>query len=83
MYKGLASLSSTIGDIIKRNKINIDKIEKLQIKLDILTRGVSPELEATFRGERDQLFEDDLATQEFASKYEEETGDSITVSRIS
>jgi len=78
MYKGLASLSSTIGDIIKKKQDKYRQDREAQIKLDILTRGVSPELEATFRGERDQLFEDDLATQEFASKYEAETGDSIT-----
>jgi len=78
MYEGLASLSSTIGDIIKKKQDKHRSDREAQIKLDILTRGVSPELEATFRGERDKLFEDDLATQEFASKYEEETGDSIT-----
>ena len=78
MYEGLASLSSTIGGIIKQKQDKHRADREAQIKLDILTRGVSPELEATFRGERDQLFEDDLATQEFASKYEEETGDSIT-----
>jgi len=78
MYEGLASLSSTIGGIIKQKQDKHRSDREAQIKLDILTRGVSPELEATFRGDRDALFDDDLATQEFASKYEEETGDSIT-----
>ena len=78
MYEGLANLSSTFADIIKKKQDKYREDREGQIKLDILTRGVSPELEATFRGERDQLFEDDLATQEFASKYEAETGDSIT-----
>ncbi len=78
MYEGLATLSSKVGDIIKQKQDKHRADREAQIKLDILTRGVSPELEARFRGERDQLFEDDLATQEFASKYEEETGDSIT-----
>ena len=78
MYEGLATLSSKVGDIIKQRQDKHRADREAQIKLDILTRGVSPELEAKFRGERDQLFEDDLATQEFASKYEEETGDSIT-----
>ncbi len=78
MYEGLANLSSTFADIIKKKQDKHREDREAQIKLDILTRGVSPELEATFRGERDQLFEDDLATQEFASKYEAETGDSIT-----
>ena len=78
MYEGLATLSSKVGDIIKQKQEKHRADREAQIKLDILTRGVSPELEATFRGERDQLFEDDLATQEFASKYEAETGDSIT-----
>ena len=74
----LADLSGTIGDIVKKKQEKYRQDREAQIKLDILTRGVSPEMEAHFRGDRDQLFEDDLATQEFASKYEEETGDSIT-----
>ncbi len=78
MYDGLASLSSTVGDIIKKKQDKYRADREAQISLDILTKGVSPELEARFRGERSQLFDDDLATQEFASKYEEETGDSIT-----
>jgi len=78
MFEGLATLSGKIGDIIKKKQEKYREDREAQIKLDILTRGVSPELEARFRGERDSLFEDDLATQEFASKYEAETGDSIT-----
>ena len=78
MYEGLSTLSSKVGDIIKKKQDKYREDREAQIKLDILTKGVSPELEARFRGERSQLFDDDLATQEFASKYEEETGDSIT-----
>ena len=78
MYEGLASLSSKVGDIIKKKQDKHRSDREAQISLDILTRGVSPELEARFRGERSQLFDDDLATQEFASKYEADTGDSIT-----
>ena len=78
MFEGLATLSSKVGDIIKKKQDKYREDREAQIKLDILTRGVSPELEARFRGERSQLFDDDLATQEFASKYEAETGDSIT-----
>ena len=78
MWGQLSDLSSTVGDIVKKRQDKYRADREAQIKLDILTRGVSPELEARFRGERSQLFDDDLATQEFASKYEEETGDSIT-----
>jgi len=78
MWEGLSTLSTTIGDVIKKRQEKFRADREAEISLDILTRGVSPELEARFRGERDQLFEDDLATQEFASKYENETGDSIT-----
>ena len=78
MWGQLSSLSSKLGDILKEKQDKYRADREAQIKLDILTKGVSPELEAQFRGERYQLFEDDLATQEFASKYEEETGDSIT-----
>ena len=78
MFGGLAKLSQTIGNIVEKKQKKYREDREAQIKLDILTRGVSPELEARFRGERELLFEDDLATQEFASKYEAETGDSIT-----
>ena len=78
MWSQLSDLSSTFGTILKQRQEKFRADREAQIKLDILTRGVSPELEARFRGERDQLFDDDLATQEFASKYEAETGDSIT-----
>jgi len=77
-WKQIAGLSSTFGDYLQKKQEKHRQDREAQIKLDILTRGVSPELEAQFKGERDQLFNDDLATQEFASKYEEETGDSIT-----
>ena len=78
MYEGLATLSSKVGDIIQKKQEKHRADREAQISLDILTKGVSPELEARFRGEESALFDDDLATQEFASKYEEETGDSIT-----
>ena len=82
MYQGLADLSSTFGDILKKRQDKFRADREAEISLDILTRGVSPELEAKFRGEKDQLFEDDLATQEFASKLEAETGDSITANEF-
>ena len=78
MYEGLATLSSKVGDIIKKKQDKHRSDREAQISLDIMTKGVSPELEARFRGEESALFDDDLATQEFASKYESETGDSIT-----
>ena len=78
MWTQLSDLSSTFGTILKERQKKFREDREAQIKLDILTRGVSPELEARFRGERSQLFDDDIATQEFASKYEAETGDSIT-----
>ena len=78
MFNQLADLSSTFGDYLKKRQDKYRADREAEISLDILTRGVSPELEAQFRGEKDKLFEDDLATQEFASKYESETGDSIT-----
>ena len=78
MWEGLSTLSSSIGDIIKKRQEKHREDREAEISLEILTKGVSPELEAQFRGERDQLFNDDIATQEFASKYESETGDSIT-----
>ena len=77
-WSQIADLSKTFGSILQERQKKFREDREAQIKLDILTRGVSPELEARFRGERDQLFDDEIATQEFASKYESETGDSIT-----
>ena len=78
MYEGLADLSSTFGDYLQKKQEKYRQDREAEISLDILTRGVSPELEARFRGEESALFNDDLATQEFASKLEAETGDSMT-----
>ena len=82
MFQGLADLSSTFGDYLKKRQDKYRADREAEISLDILTRGVSPELEARFRGERELLFDDDIATQEFASKYEAETGDSITANEF-
>ena len=81
-WEGLTQLSSSIADVVQKKIDKHKEDREAQIKLDILTKGVSPELEAQFRGERSQLFEDDLATQEFASKLEAETGDSITANEF-
>ena len=78
MYEGLADLSSTFGDYLQKKQEKYRQDREAEIALDILTRGVSPELEARFRGEESALFNDDLATQEFASKLEADTGDSMT-----
>ena len=78
MFGGLEKLSISIQDLVTKRQEKYKQDREAQIKLDILTRGVSPELEASFKGERAQLFNDDIATQEFASKLEAETGDSIT-----
>ena len=78
MFEGLADLSSTFGQFLQKKQEKYRQDREAEISLDILTRGVSPELEAKFRGEESALFDDDLATQEFASKLESETGDSMT-----
>ena len=78
MFNQLADLSSTFGDILQKRQEKYRQDREAEIALDILTRGVSPELEAQFRGDKEMLFEDDLAIQDFASKLESETNDSIT-----
>ena len=78
MYEGLADLSSTFGNLIKKKQEKYRADREAEISLDVLTRGVSPELEAQFRGDKEILFEDDIAIQEFSSKLEADTGDSIT-----
>ena len=78
IYEGLADLSSTLGDYLQKKQEKHRQDREAEIALDILTKGVSPELEAQFRGDKAMLFEDDIAIQEFSSKLEAETGDSIT-----
>ena len=78
MWSQLSDLSSTFGSILQERQKKFREDREAQIKLDILTKGVSPELEEHFKGQRSQLFDDDIATQEFASKYEADTGDAIT-----
>ena len=82
MFGGLEKLSLSIQDLVTKRQEKYKQDREAQIKLDILTRGVSPELEASFRGQRATLFEDDLAAQEFASKIEADTGDSITANEF-
>jgi len=76
MFNQLADLSSTFGDILKKKQEKYRADREAEISLDILTNGISPELEAQFRGDKEILFEDDIALQEFASKIE--TTDAIT-----
>ena len=78
MYQGLADLSSTFGNYLQKKQEKYRQDREAEISLDILTNGISPELEAQFRGEKEMLFEDDLAIQDFAAKLESETNDSIT-----
>ena len=53
MFQGLADLSSTFGDYLKKRQDKYRADREAEISLDILTRGVSPELEARFKGERE------------------------------
>ena len=78
MFNQLADLSSTFGDILKKKQEKYRADREAEISLDILTNGISPELEAQFRGDKEMLFEDDLAIQEFAAKIESEDYDAIT-----
>ena len=78
MYQGLADLSSTFGNYFQKKQEKYRQDREAEIALDILTKGVSPELEAQFRGDKEMLFEDDLAIQEFAAKIESEDYDAIT-----
>jgi len=82
MFGGLEKLSLSVQDLVTKRQEKYKQDREAQIKLDILTKGVSPELEAQFRGQRATLFEDDVAAQEFASKIEAETGDSITANEF-
>ena len=74
----LGNLSQTMLDIAQQRKDKHRADREAVIAFDMLTKGIDPELEEVFRGERDLLFDDSLKTEEFARKLEKETGDSIT-----
>jgi len=78
MFNQLADLSSTFGNILQKRQEKYRQDREAEITLDVLTKGISPELEAQFRGDKEMLFEDDLAIQEFAAKIESEDYDAIT-----
>ena len=82
MWGQLGDLSTTIQGIVQKKRDKYIEDRKAQISFDVLTKGVSPELEAHFEGERELLFDTDLKTQEFAHKYEAETGDSLTANEF-
>ena len=82
MWGQLGDLSTTIQGIVQKRRNKYIEDRKAQISFDVLTKGVSPELEAHFEGERELLFDTDLKTQEFAHKYEAETGDSLTANEF-
>ena len=81
MFNQLADLSSTFGNILQKRQEKLRQDREAEIALDVLTKGISPELEAQFRGDKEILFEDDIALQEFAAKIE--TTDSITAQEFS
>ena len=60
MYQGLADLSSTFGNYLQKKQEKYRQDREAEISLDILTNGISPELEAQFRGDKEMLFEDCL-----------------------
>ncbi len=78
MWSGFENISNSITQILadKREKFIEDR--KAEISFDAMTRGVTPEVEAHFLEGKELLFDDNLKTEEFAHKYEAETGDSIT-----
>ena len=82
MWGQLGDLSTTIQDLVQKKRDKYVEDRKAQIAFDVLTKGVSPDLEAHFEGTRELLFDTDLKTQSFAQKYEAETGDSVTANEF-
>tara|TARA_R100000700_G_C3178555_1_gene154404 strand:+ start:845 stop:2923 length:2079 start_codon:yes stop_codon:yes gene_type:complete len=78
MWDQLGTLSTTIQDIAQKRKEKHRADREAVISFDMLTKGISPELEEVFRGNRELLFQDSLKVEEFAAKIEADTGDSIT-----
>ena len=80
-WEGLAGISSTFADLLakKEEKFRKDRANVLAYKF--ATEGIAPELEAEWRGDREELYEDSLKVEEFAGKVEE-AGDPITADQF-
>ena len=81
LLKGLGEFSDEILRIAKNKQEQFRKDKKTEIAFDVMTKGIEPELQDVFRGDRELLFEDDIKAQEFANKVEAE-GDSITAQQF-
>ena len=76
-WEGLADISSTFADILKKKEEKFRKDRANVLAYKFATEGIAPELEAEWRGDREELYEDSLKVEEFAVKLEK-AGDPIT-----
>ena len=68
MYEGLATLSSTIGDIIKKKQDKHRKEVSAALKNRVLMYGVGENLAAHFSGDKRDLFDESVQIHKTASQ---------------
>ena len=76
--KALSGLSSKINDYLKVKNKQYRQDEEAKGTLLAMTKGAAPDLLAQFNNDEEALRKNDLSHEEFASKYESNTGDYIT-----
>ena len=76
-WKGLAKLSSKVGDILKAKQEKHRKDRSAELKHRVLLYGVGENLEAHFSGEKRDLFDESIGIHKTASTIEEQ-GDLIS-----
>ena len=76
--KSLSGLSSKINDYLKVKNAKYREDEEAKGTMLAMTKGVAPDLLAKFNDDEEALRKNDLTHEEFASKYENRTGDFIT-----
>jgi len=81
LLKGLGAFSDEILRIAQEKQNQFREDKKSQIAFDVMTKGIEPELQDVFRGDRELLFEDDIKAQEFANKVEAD-GDPVSAQQF-
>ena len=76
-WKGLAKISSKVGDILKAKQEKHRKDRSAELKHRVLLYGVGENLEAHFSGEKKDLFDESVGIHKTASTIEEQ-GDLVS-----
>ena len=77
-WEGLGTISEEVARIALKKREQHREDRQTQIAFDVMTRGISPQLEATFRDNKEQLWQSNLDIEKIAGQIETESGDLVT-----